>query len=153
MRAGQQSFADFIQAHYTAALAVNIKYTLLLSRMKYDRLRKLLSSFFERRTDSWERLSFNGVMFPYLPGRFKMDNFVKGIKQEFSLRVSANGLSASADLRTIMRNAIICSLEEGFYKVENSVITTLSGEKVPVHFLLDAARPHKGLFSFSVLYI
>jgi hypothetical protein len=139
---GQKEFAAAIQAHFTAKLAVNIKFTLLLSRRKYLRLRSLLSCTFVLEDDKWKPLSHNGVLFPKLPGRYLMDAYVAEIKQAFTLKVSADGLSAAADLRTIMAKSIWTSIQEGYYKVENNVVSTLLGEPVPVQFMYDAANHH-----------
>ncbi len=46
-RIGQQQFADAVQQQFNAWLAVNLKYTLMLSREKFFRLRNLLSHQFD----------------------------------------------------------------------------------------------------------
>ncbi len=142
MKAGQQELADFLQQHYNAELGVNLRYTLMLSFLKYYRLRHLLSSIFVK--EKWERLSFNGVFIPKLPGRCRLEQHVQGIKQLFSLQISKNGLCASADLRFIMAKSILTSIQEGFYQVSNGQVLTSGGNKVSVEMLYDSATQHKG---------
>jgi hypothetical protein len=144
VRAGQQEFADAMQGHFSAALAVNIKYTNIMSWVKYFRMRALLSSVFEPRTGQWERKSFNGVMYPMLPGRHKMGAVVAELKRKFSLKVSHSGLSASADLRFLAARAILTSVDKGFYVIENSQVLRANGDPVNAHFLMDAANHHEG---------
>lgn len=74
------------------------------------------------------------------------------MKKMFSLQVAKDGLSASCDLRFLMAKSILQSIQQGFYRIENSAVVNEFGLKVAVQFLYDAATQHKGVSSvFSVV--
>ncbi len=141
-----------MQLHFTGGLAVNLKYTLMLSREKFLRLRNLLGHRFDTKQSKWVRLTSDcGVPFPKLPGRTKLEQHVASIKSLFSLQVSKDGLNASTDLRFIMAKSILTSIQGGYYRVENSQVVNQFGETVRIQFLYDAANLMKG-FLVTFLY-
>ena len=89
----------------------------MLSRDKYDRMRKRLSATYK--DGEWNRRSFEGVNFPRLRTRYAMDKRVAEIKALYGVKTLNDGLSAFLDLRAVLAANVRDSVKTGHFHINS----------------------------------
>lgn len=140
----QVEFAQAMQKRWGHTTCLDLKYRNMLSREKYEQVRRGLS--YKWKKAKWTRRSHNGVPFPVLSTRYRLEELVKEIKLETGLEPFSNGLGVRVDLREMIRINLLESIRVGlFYIDDNAECKQQHGQDPEVELVLDSANHHKGM--------
>jgi hypothetical protein len=148
VREGQLLYRDFLQDHLTPALGENMIKTLMLSRVKYNRLNQKLFYTFENDEDGKRvatLMQFNNVPAPQLPGRWKIESYRRKILEVFDLKVENGGLSTSLNLRAVLKADVLASIRQGFFVIIDGEVKQVDGQNVQAMNYTDTANHFKGM--------
>jgi hypothetical protein len=92
------------------------------------------------------RRSFNGVEFPTLASRHKLEQEVEQIKVDTGLEPFNNGLGVKVDLRELLKINVLESVRVGLFYIDaTGQVKQQHGEDPEVQLVLDSAWQHKGM--------
>jgi hypothetical protein len=115
---GAKAFRDAMQEHWSVLVSSSIKFNATLSRKKFEVLRRSLSCAWDKTEAAWKHCEFEGIAFPKLATRYKIDKFVNEVKKEVGLDSFADGLGASVDPNVLLAANAMDSANNGYFKIE-----------------------------------
>jgi hypothetical protein len=148
VRKGQLEYRDYLQKHIGPPTGENLIKTMLLSRVKYQRLNEQLfckHAIDDDGTPVYVLRSFNGVQAPHLPTRHALDKYRKQILAAFELEKGDEGLSATVSLREVLKNDILASIRQGYFTIIDGQVKQWDGRAVQVMKYTDTANHFKGM--------
>ena len=148
VRNGQMEYRNFLQKHISPSTADNLIKTMLLSRVKYNRLNEKLFHTYQDDADGncvSVLMSFNGVDAPHLPTRHALDKYRSEVLKAFDLQTRDGGLSSTLKLREVLKTGILTSLRQGFFILVGNQVFQCDGRRVQVMNYTDAANHFKGM--------
>ena len=142
---GAEELVAAMQRHWDVHRSATLRYYNGLSRRKYDDVRRRLSSIWEKEpAGGWVRACCpNGVPFPQLASRHKVEQYAADIRDDCGVNVFADGRGVECDLRAMLADVVCDSLDSGHFKIENSTALQANGDSPEVNFLIDAANHHR----------
>jgi hypothetical protein len=143
---GQQEFADSMQKHWSVGASLSIKYRCMLSRDKYNQIRHALAYTWDAEA-GWDRVSYNGVNFPQLQSRHKLEKSVQQIKLATGFTKWDEGFGVAVDLRKLVVLNTIEAIRTGLFVIdeETATVKQFRGANPELMWVLDSARHHKGM--------
>jgi hypothetical protein len=124
---GARAFRDAMQDHWSVLVSASIKFNATLSRKKYSVLRRAMSCEWDKTKASWNHAEFEGIKFPELATRYKLEKFVGEVKDKVGLKDFADGLGAKVDPNYLLAANAMESVNWGYFKIENGFIVNHDG--------------------------
>lgn len=150
-----QEAMDAVNEAWSEARCMNIKTRNLLSRRKWERLRKALSFTWDSVSGMFKQMTIGDteVLFPALMTQKKLRSFQSALERKYGMTVGFEGLEVHVDLKTSIARDLAYSLEHGLLVLENGIVTDPGdGDCVEIQFKMDAANIHKGMKQTSIAY-
>jgi hypothetical protein len=146
VKEGQEEYAKCMQKQWSVSSSLSIKYRSMLSRDKFNSIRHALSYTWDAET-GWTRVSFNGVKFPQLQSRYKLEASVQAIKKATGFHNWDKGKGVAVDLRKLVIVNILEAVRTGKFYIdeETAEVRQHGGRQPELMWVLDSAGHHKGM--------